>query len=166
MSDLQNLLADSTSSPAAEGGSVGFGPLAHEYGMPKNEETRLLVIDDEPPTLRSLHRLLRRRAPELVVHMTSEPTQAHSCIEQFQPHVVLIDYTMPDIVGTDLCESILHRGYAWKPLVFGMSGQASYVVENSFRTAGAHAFFTKPLDVAALLLSLNGLSTTLPTMAP
>ena len=117
--------------------------------------SRLLVIDDEPSTLRSLRRLLQRRVPALDVQTCSDPTEALSCIAAFRPHVVLIDFTMPKLPGDELCRAVLQEEYPWNPRVFGMSGQACEPVAQVFLAAGADLFFRKPLDVSTLLQSID-----------
>ena len=117
--------------------------------------SRLLVIDDEPPTLRSLRRLLQRRVPDWEVQTCNDPREALRCIAEFRPHIVLVDYTMPKISGDELCRAICQEEYPWKPRVFGMSGQACEPVAQMFFAAGADKFFRKPLDVSKLLEALS-----------
>ncbi len=116
---------------------------------------RLLIIDDEAPTLRSLARLLSRAAPYLQVATADGPLRGLELVHQTRPEAVLVDFTMPDMGGHQVCE-ILRRDADSTPVrILAMSGRTSEVVVQRFRSAGAYAFLPKPIDIRALLLALN-----------
>jgi len=66
----------------------------------------LLVIDDEPNILLALKRVLGRSGYQIFT--AHDATEAFSILANHQIGVVLADYQMPDILGTELLEKVKH----------------------------------------------------------
>lgn len=65
---------------------------------------RVLAIDDDPETTGSLKRLLE--AHGYVVQEENDSTHALTAAKQFEPHVVILDYHMPNAHGGDVAWQI------------------------------------------------------------
>src|SRR5215212_10212386 len=61
---------------------------------------RILIVDDDPETTRSLCVLLERKG--YVVREENDSTQALTVAREFQPHAVVLDYLMPRAHGGDV----------------------------------------------------------------
>src|SRR3954453_24011039 len=63
----------------------------------------ILVVDDEPDFVESVHDLLRR---EFKVLGTTSPVEALRLLEDHEIHVILVDQRMPGMSGIDLLRRI------------------------------------------------------------
>lgn len=61
---------------------------------------RILTVDDDRNTTRVLRRLLEHAGYE--VREENDPTQALAAAQEFRPHVVLLDFQMPQLHGGDV----------------------------------------------------------------
>ncbi|MEK6772566.1 MAG: response regulator transcription factor [Bdellovibrionota bacterium] len=89
---------------------------------------------------------------------TSESSRAIAMIKRFQPDIVLLDYKMPGLLGTDICKKI-RRTQRTKhvPVVF-ISGEASIDEKLEAFEMGADDFISKPFDNRELVLRLKRLT--------
>ncbi len=67
----------------------------------------VLVVDDEPSTLRALQRLLRREPYRLLT--TGRPAEALRWAEEDDVRVALCDHRMPGMPGLELLREIRRR---------------------------------------------------------
>src|SRR5260221_11885047 len=67
---------------------------------------RLLIIDDEPVTLRTTERQLKTQAPELSVMTADGAIDGLLKIGTFRPDAVLLDAYMPSMTGMEVCRRI------------------------------------------------------------
>jgi len=70
----------------------------------------VLCVDDEPPVLNALHRLLRGQPYELL--STHDPGQALAWAGSRDPSLVIADYRMPAMDGIELLERVRERRIA------------------------------------------------------
>ncbi len=115
--------------------------------------TRLLIVDDDACSLRSLRRLLKHQAPNLDVIGAIGAKQAFESIQAFQPHAILVDSNMPEIDGAEFCRQMKKAGATRHLPLVGMSGERQR--ERDLRAAGATAFLMKPIDAKLLLEALG-----------
>lgn len=64
---------------------------------------RIILVDDEPNVLTSLHRLLKRHSPygEIHIELCSSPIEALKLARLAVYDVVITDYNMPQLNGVD-----------------------------------------------------------------
>ncbi len=117
------------------------------------EVTRLLIVDDDACSLRSLQRLLKHQAPNLDVIGAHGAKEALESILAFQPHAILVDSNMPEIDGAEFCRRVKKAGATRDLPLVGMSGERQR--ERDLRAAGATAFLLKPIDTKLLLEALG-----------
>jgi DNA-binding response OmpR family regulator len=112
----------------------------------------ILIVDDEF----EFHDLLRFRLQDCgykILH-ASNGTQGLNQARQHLPDVILLDLLLPDLDGLTLCE-ILRRQLSTRAVpVIMISALSAEVNCHAAKHAGACAYFTKPLDFAALKAKL------------
>jgi DNA-binding response OmpR family regulator len=64
------------------------------------EPYRVLLVDDEPALLEEQAQILRQAGME--VHAESQPLKALEAVRRFQPEVLLLDVSMPEVSGPEL----------------------------------------------------------------
>lgn len=77
---------------------------------PKSEAVRralrFLLVDDEPPVLRALGRILRQRRPEWEIHCETSGAAALERLAATHIDCVMTDLQMPNMTGVTLLELI------------------------------------------------------------
>ena len=111
----------------------------------------VLVVDDDPSTLRGLARLLR--ASSYVVWAYSSALELLSRALPEGAACVLLDLRMPVMDGLQLQEALCRLGRSW-PIVF-MSGDPDVPATIQALKAGAVDFLLKPFEEAQLLTAIG-----------
>lgn len=104
---------------------------------------RVLLVDDEPDILRSLHAILTAEAPGWEVRTCSSPTDALGMLEGV--HLVVADHRMPGMTGVEL----LARIHAASPNVVRVLLTAHADLDialSAIEQAHVHYYLRKPWD--------------------
>ena len=114
------------------------------------ERTRILVVDDEPQTLRYLQRTLDDAGYQPLV--TSETEDVMKLVELEEPDLVLLDTMLPGISGFDLLQRI--REFSGVPVVFLSASESNEDIVNALKM-GADDYITKPFSPSELLARIE-----------
>ncbi len=106
----------------------------------------MLVVDDETNTRTALQELLTNEGFD--VEMAADAFKAIGKLTTWRPHVVVTDYRMPGMKGTDLLRHITQTPEPPSVIVITAYGDVDVAVEAM--RAGAIDYLAKPLTVAAL----------------
>ena len=113
---------------------------------------RVLLVDDEPPILRSLARLLAFEPYALVVASTGK--EALELLDQAATAVILSDYHMAGMGGAELLRAARLRSPDTSRILF--SGHIDVELIRSAVNAGeVYRFLTKPWNDDELLLAVR-----------
>ena len=109
---------------------------------------RLLIVDDQPLNIQSLHRVF---ADECQVFMASSGEQALKVCAERQPDLVLLDVEMPGMDGYETCVRIKSDPtLADTPVIF-VTAHSDAESETRGLECGAGDFITKPVNPAVVL---------------
>ena len=108
----------------------------------------VLVVDDEPPILRMLGRVLSGAGCDLVT--ASDAEQALQLVEDRRPHVVISDIRLPRMSGIELTSEIRKRLPQARVLLISAYQEPAY--------HDADAFIAKPFDNEELLERVEDLA--------
>ena len=89
-------------------------------GVEDGATIRVAIVDDHPVISEGIHRILSAEADIELTGTASNVTEALELIERRRPHVVLMDYLLPDGNGVEATKKILSRWPETKVLM--MSG--------------------------------------------
>jgi CheY-like chemotaxis protein len=121
----------------------------YSSSVPDNTARRVLVVDDEPEVGKALARLLRRAGFEVLVASSGEEALKH--LDPFQPDVVLADYRMTGMSGSECLRAVAERRpSAARLLISGYTGS-----DVSGAARWAHEFLAKPWDSGELLAAVR-----------
>ncbi len=135
--------------PVAEqtesGQAVGPHRISGRRGQEVDDHARILVVDDDPQTLRHVRDVLSRAGYAPVV--TADPNEAVRLVESDRPQLVLLDLVFPDADGIELMQDILD--IAEVPVVFLTAYGRDQNIERAF-DMGAADYMVKPFSPTEL----------------
>ena len=116
-------------------------------------DVRVVVVDDQPDAADMLAAALELDGYEVQTATSGE--RALPLIEQFRPHMVLLDVNMPGMDGRELTRQLRER-YGDAMVLIAVSGSDPSDERVSQTFDSVDHYFRKPIDLAALrrLLSL------------
>jgi len=109
----------------------------------------ILVVEDDVVVCRTLCRLLRREG--YAVTYVSEGRQALQSAQSTLPDLVLLDLTLPDMDGLQVCEGLRADSRTARIPIIVLTAREETEDSRQSRSAGASAYVLKPVDAATLL---------------
>ncbi len=117
---------------------------------------RVLIVDDDRSVVGFLKELLEGASDPVTVEVAYGGFEAGRKVHAFTPDIVLLDYMMPGIKGSEVCLQIKQIPGLADVRVIAMSGFLSPEHEAELLAAGAECCLTKPIDTTELF-TLMGL---------
>jgi DNA-binding NtrC family response regulator len=114
---------------------------------------RLLLVDDEPEVRLPIRRFFQQKQYE--VQEAGSAAEAVSAFQTARPDLCLLDYSLPDGDGLDLLRRIKAVDASVPAVVLTAHGSIDLAVKAI--KEGAEQFFTKPVELPALLLVVERL---------
>jgi len=108
---------------------------------------RVLVVDDEPLVAKALFRCLSRGGFE--VRVVDSGAAALALLDEFQPAVVICDFRMPGLSGTEVLIEFRKRSPSTVRIM--VSGYADATSTPAFQDADIFEFVSKPWSSSQLL---------------
>jgi len=109
--------------------------------------SRILVVDDEPTTLKMMEMTLKLEKYEVAT--AQDGMTALSLVPTFKPDLIILDLMMPGQTGFDVLNA-LKRQYATPPPVIIFSAKDSIQSMVEAKEAGAFKYLVKPVSRAEL----------------
>ena len=113
-----------------------------------NSQKRILILDDNEDILKSVYDILEYA--NFQVKTTPDIFTFFKLVDEWQPHLVIIDYILQGINGGDICHQIKTGDATRGSPVIMMSGYPA--VLNSLGNYGYDDLLVKPFSVDNLLL--------------
>lgn len=111
---------------------------------------RMLIVDDDPAIIELLKDAFGKDERfELKTAMTGY--DAGMLTESFKPHIILLDYMLPDINGNVVCQRIRNNPDLAGTKVIIVSGVVNQIEIDELTRNGANAFMKKPFRIDQLL---------------
>lgn len=108
---------------------------------------KILVVDDDTELCNSLQNVLREEGYQVeTAHSGSDGMQL---AKNFGFDLLILDWTMPDITGLEICHSVRKVGDL-TPIIF-LTGKVDYVSKEEGLDSGADDYLTKPFNIRELL---------------
>lgn len=117
---------------------------------------RILVVDDDEQILELFADLLGGDE-RYEVRACSTGYDAGLLTESFRPHLLLLDFMLPDINGNIVCQRIREREDLRDTRIIFVSGVVDQGEVEKLRSAGADEIVHKPFDTRALLARIEEL---------
>lgn len=111
---------------------------------------RILVVDDDPQIVELFVDVLsQNRRFEIKTAATGYDAGVLS--EQFKPHLMILDYMLPDINGNVVCKTVRENPNLSDMIIIMVSGVVNQDEIDGLLTAGANEFVKKPFNIQKLL---------------
>ncbi len=101
---------------------------------------KILVVDDEQDIVKVLSKILELAGYEVI--SATSGSEAMQSVRAGNPHLVLLDYMMPDMTGLEVLKKI--KEYSEETYVVMVTGRGSEEVAASVMKAGASDYVIKP----------------------
>lgn len=111
---------------------------------------RVLVVDDDEKILEVFRDLLQRDG-RFEFETASTGYDAGLLTEQFRPHLIILDYMLPDVNGNVVCKRLKENRETKDIKIVFVSGVINEHEIKSLLGAGGDAFLKKPFNLEALL---------------
>ena len=127
-----------------------------EEGRPL-DEARILVVDDEPPNARLLHRALERAGYVNVV-ATIDSRRVAGLLTEFKRDLILLDLLMPHLDGFEVMDQLgqLVPSSTYLPVLV-LTADVTTEIKQKALARGAKDFLTKPFDLEEVLLRIHNM---------
>ena len=140
---------------------AGSGPAGRFPSLPepssrhrreeKEEPVPVLVVDDDPQTLRYVRDILLQSGYAPIV--TGEPEEAVRLMEESKPQLALLDLVLPGTDGIELMKDILKAGDI--PVIFLSAYGRDELIAKAF-DMGASDYVVKPFSSTELTARIRG----------
>jgi excisionase family DNA binding protein len=117
---------------------------------------RVLVVDDDEQIIELFNDLLGKDE-RFDVRTAGTGYDAGMLTEQFKPHLILLDFMLPDINGNLVCQRIKANPDHQDTKVLIVSGVVNREDVESLTQHGADGFVKKPFDVEKLVRQMEEL---------
>ena len=109
----------------------------------------ILIVDDHPLVREGLKSILRSAAEYEVIGQAGRARDALHLVKSVKPDLVLLDLSLPDKSGLEICREIRNISPPTRILIVSMHSKVDYIVK-AFQ-AGATGYMTKESATASLL---------------
>ena len=110
------------------------------------DHQRILVVDDDPQTLRHIRGVLSEAGYTPIV--TADPDEAPGLMGRHRPHLALLDLVLPGTDGIELMHRLRHIDDV--PVIFVSAYGRDHHIERAFE-AGAADYLVKPFSTTELI---------------
>ncbi len=117
---------------------------------------RVLIVDDDPQIVQLMTDVFTRDG-RFEVKAASTGYDAGLLTESFKPHLVILDYMLPDINGNIVCQRLRQRAETRETRIVFISGVVNQDEVDRLIGAGADEFVKKPFNVQKLVARVGEL---------
>ena len=119
-------------------------------------DARILIIDDEPPNLKLLDKMLASQGYQQRV-LIQDPREVLPSYQQQRPDLILLDINMPHLDGYQVMEQLTGLNDPLLPPIVILTAQHAKDYLLRALAAGARDFVSKPFDRNELLMRVRNL---------
>lgn len=116
---------------------------------------RILYVDDDKDSCELVKMMLYLSNPYYKVTIVESSKEAISLMANQSFDLFIIDYSLPEISGIELCR-LIRKNYPLKPIVF-LTAMAYPFHRANGLSAGADEYLVKPNDLERLVETINRL---------
>jgi pilus assembly protein CpaE len=116
---------------------------------------KIMIVDDEPNTLRLLQHIIQGKGYQTIAVQSG--AEALSRMRTEQPDLMILDVMMPDLSGLEVCRQVRADATLSRLPIIMLSARTQVADKVSGLQAGADEYVTKPIAAAELLARIEAL---------
>lgn len=121
----------------------------------KKKHTRILLVDDEPDILEILDYNLTSEGYQ--VEKAKNGLEALEKVEDWKPHLVLLDVMMPEMDGIETCELLRKKSNLPNLAIVFLTARSEDYSQVAGLEAGADDYITKPIKPKVLVSKIKAI---------
>ena len=142
-------------SPAATGEAAS--PLPVTRGGAPSKKLRILVVEDDDPTRRTIVKSLEQLPSRPEVIAAADGLEGLAAVEHLQPDLVVLDVKMPGMSGLEVCQRLRSKVQtAFIPILM-LTGDTDEESRTKGFLVGTDDYMGKPFSVSELHARINRL---------
>lgn len=122
----------------------------------EGSKRRVLIVDDDASILGLFQDLLGSDG-RFEIMTASNGYDAGMATESFKPHLIVLDYMLPDINGNIVCQRVRQSPSTRDTKILFVSGVVNQAEITQLQAAGGDAFLQKPFDNDDLMNRIESL---------
>ena len=131
------------------------GEMGHLPGNEFSQETKILIVVDDPQVQKLFKKMLSRNGYSIEV--ASDGFEAGVKTVQFKPDLIILDLIMPGMNGFEVCRQIKQNANTSHIKIIACTGYDTKENKNRIMQAGADGYLVKPVEKSALFQKIKGL---------
>jgi CheY-like chemotaxis protein len=116
--------------------------------MTTSSSRRVLLVDDNRDSVETLSLLLQIKGHD--ARFAEDGEAALAAVEEYQPHIVLLDLSLPGMDGFEVARELRKRPRAGKLVLVALTGWSGRDVQARAAEAGFDFHLLKPVEWPAL----------------
>jgi DNA-binding response OmpR family regulator len=117
------------------------------------KQTKILIADDNENIREALTSILEDEGYALWI--AKDGAEALRKVREISPDIIILDVTMPEISGYDVCRTIKNDPDLKKIFVLMLSAKGQATEQEHGREAGADEYMVKPFSPSEILARIN-----------
>ncbi|MFH1990783.1 MAG: response regulator [Pseudomonadota bacterium] len=131
------------------------GEMGHLPGNEFSQETKILIVVDDPQVQKLFKKMLSRNGYSIEV--ASDGFEAGVKTVQFKPDLIILDLIMPGMNGFEVCRQIKQNANTSHIKIIACTGYDTKENKDRIMQAGADGYLVKPVEKSALFQKIKGL---------
>ena len=117
--------------------------------------TKIFIIEDEPSIIKLVQHNLEKEG--FIVSSSLNGNEGLKELKKFQPHLLLLDWMLPDLSGIDICKSIRRESNLKNLPIIMLTAKGESEDKLKGLNSGADDYITKPFSFNEVLARINAL---------
>jgi two-component system alkaline phosphatase synthesis response regulator PhoP len=118
-------------------------------------DKKILVVEDDPATLRLVDYTLRHKGYQVVT--ASNGLEGMRKAHSERPDLIILDVMLPGIDGFEICHRLRSEADTAHVLIMMLSAKAQEIDKDTGLKVGADDYLTKPVDPGEMVNRVEGL---------
>jgi two-component system, NarL family, nitrate/nitrite response regulator NarL len=115
--------------------------------------TKILIVDDHPLVSDGIATMLRNQGSIQIVGASKTAAEALAFLTNEEPDIILLDISLPDMNGLELCEKI--RVHHKKVKIIGLTSTNEAGIITGLLQRGGNGYLLKNMERADLLVAID-----------
>ena len=117
--------------------------------------TKIFIIEDEPSIIKLVQHNLEKEG--FIVSSSLNGNEGLKELKKFQPHLLLLDWMLPDLSGIDICKSIRRENNLKNLPIIMLTAKGESEDKIKGLNSGEDDYITKPFSFNEVLARINAL---------